>query len=75
MSLRDSARPVCVVRLIVVGDEGKVLILERAEGTHSGHAWCLPGGKLEYGETVADGARRELFEETELRCGEPRFLE
>lgn len=28
--------------------------------------YCLPGGKLEKGETLKDGALRELFEETSI---------
>jgi 8-oxo-dGTP diphosphatase len=31
----------------------------RGEGT-----WTMPGGKLEYGESFEDGARREVLEET-----------
>ena len=30
--------------------------------------WTLPKGKLELGESHADGARREVEEETGLRC-------
>ncbi|MFA5126497.1 MAG: NUDIX domain-containing protein [Patescibacteria group bacterium] len=33
----------------------------RGEGT-----WTMPGGKLEYGESFEEGARRELKEETDL---------
>ena len=43
---------------------GQVLLLKRsAEGDHAG-AWCLPGGKLEEGETALEAALRETREET-----------
>lgn len=34
--------------------------------------WALPGGHLEPGESFLQGARRELFEETNLRLGAAR---
>jgi len=46
------------------GDE--VLLVERS-GDPSGGVWSFPGGHLEWGETLEDAARREVFEETGLR--------
>lgn len=66
--------PVPAVRLIVVDPGGRVLILRRANTQHSQGQWCLPGGKAEYGITLEDSARKELLEETSLRCKELRFL-
>jgi 8-oxo-dGTP pyrophosphatase MutT (NUDIX family) len=43
--------------------EGKVLLTKRDDF----RIWCLPGGKVEDGETVPQGALRETFEETGLR--------
>ncbi|MDP2874443.1 MAG: NUDIX domain-containing protein [bacterium] len=37
----------------------------RGEGT-----WTMPGGKLEFGESFEDGAKREVFEETGLQLNE-----
>ncbi|MEU8921274.1 NUDIX domain-containing protein [Kitasatospora sp. NPDC048545] len=46
----------------VVREDGRVLVIQRADnGT-----WEPPGGVLELGETVEDGVRREVFEETGL---------
>ncbi len=45
---------------------GEVLLVERS-GDPSGGLWSFPGGHLEWGETLEDAARREVFEETGLR--------
>ena len=68
------SRPVAVVRLIVPDASGRVLILRRAPGTTDGGRWCLPGGKVDYGDTVEQAAVRELQEETSLRGTKLRFL-
>lgn len=48
---------------------GRVLLVERARAPLKGY-WSLPGGVLESGETLADGIRREVREETGL-CVQP----
>ena len=45
--------------------EGRILVLKRAGGAAAG-AWYTPGGVLDPGETPAECARRELFEEAGL---------
>ncbi len=44
-----------------------VLFLLRHIDKPQGGTWCLPGGKVDPGETLAAAAARELFEETGLR--------
>lgn len=45
---------------------GRVLLLKRGnDGDHPG-TWCLPGGKVEPGETTVHGACRESMEEVGL---------
>ncbi len=68
------SRPVPVVRLIVGNAEGKVLILRRARTEYAPGNWCLPGGKVDYGETVEQAVAKELREETGLECRTARFL-
>jgi len=67
-------RPVPVVRLIIPDDRGRVLILRRARTAYGEGAWCLPGGKVDYGETADQAVAKELREETALRCESARFL-
>ena len=66
--------PVPVVRLIIVNAEGKVLILKRHNSEYATGQWCLPGGKVDYGETVDETVRKELREETSLTCTSAKFL-
>ena len=66
--------PVPVSRLIVQNDKNEVLILQRAGSAHAEGSWCLPGGKIDYGDTVEESAARELKEETSLDCDSLQFL-
>ena len=55
-------RPIVAVLAVVLrGDQ--VLLVQRAQQPNAGR-WGFPGGVLELGETVAQGAMRELAEET-----------
>ncbi len=59
-------RPIVAVLAVVVrgaGSDTRALIVQRAQQPNAGR-WGFPGGVLELGETVAEGAMRELAEET-----------
>src|SRR5438477_8764150 len=59
---RYPGRPIVAVLAVVLRGE-EALIVQRAQQPNAGR-WGFPGGVLELGETVAEGAMRELFEET-----------
>lgn len=62
----NSSSPVPAVIAVVVRD-GQALLVRRANPPDAG-LWGFPGGKIEYGETVATAALRELLEETGVRA-------
>jgi mutator protein MutT len=47
----------------VVIREGRALLIKRGSAPLEGQ-WSIPGGTLELGESLQDGVRRELLEET-----------
>lgn len=59
---RYPERPIVGVLAVVLRGE-RALVVRRANPPMAGH-WGFPGGILELGETVAEGATRELLEET-----------
>ena len=64
-------RPVVGVGAVVV-HEGRVLLVRRGAAPSRG-LWAVPGGALELGETLQQGAEREILEETgvAIRAREP----
>jgi 8-oxo-dGTP diphosphatase len=65
-------RRICDVHIVLVR-AGRVLMSLRQGGYASG-LWQVPSGHLEEGETTAEGAAREAFEEIGVRV-EPGGLE
>ena len=58
----------------LVRREGRLLLVEEMGPDDPGPTWMLPGGIVEAGESVVEGLRRELREETGLElAGEPRL--
>jgi 8-oxo-dGTP diphosphatase len=58
----------------VVIRDGQVLLVRRGVAPSEG-LWAIPGGMLELGETLQEGAEREIFEETgvTIRAKEPIY--
>ena len=50
---------------------GRVLLLRHIPSKGWGAVWLTPGGKLEEGETVLEGFRREVREEVGLEIADP----
>jgi 8-oxo-dGTP pyrophosphatase MutT (NUDIX family) len=58
--LGDSQRHSVSVAAVVVDGAGRVLVIQRRDTGR----WEIPGGVLELGESIHDGLRREVREET-----------
>jgi len=57
-------RPIVGVGAIII-DHGRVALIKRGNAPLLGE-WSIPGGMLELGETLRQGAEREALEETGL---------
>ncbi len=52
-------RPVVGVSVLATTEDGRILLIKRGDT----HLWALPGGTVEWGETLRSTAIRELLEE------------
>jgi 8-oxo-dGTP diphosphatase len=57
-------RPLVGVAVIIFKDH--MVLLGKRKMSHGDGTWALPGGHLEFNETIEDCAKREVFEETGL---------
>ncbi len=65
---------VVALKAIILYDR-KALIIQRSYGEQSGNgSWEFAGGKLEFGEDLEAGLRREVMEEAGLRIQIDRLL-
>ncbi len=57
--------PVSSVLAIILNNKHEILFVRQKTGPFKGW-WLLPGGKVEFGETIKDALIREVKEETGL---------
>ncbi len=58
--------PVIGVAACYVESESKILLLLRQDHKPQGNTWCLPGGKLDAGDSPLEAVIREVREETSI---------
>jgi 8-oxo-dGTP diphosphatase len=66
---------------VILERDGKILMgmrhpdPDKADSVfRSAGEWCLPGGKLEWGESIEHGAIREVKEETGITISAPQVI-
>lgn len=67
-------RPYVAVRAIIRDADGRVLLLRRARTGYGCGEWCLPGGKIDYGQTAEKAVKDEVDQETGFHCLSVKFL-
>ncbi|KAB3529483.1 NUDIX hydrolase [Alkaliphilus serpentinus] len=65
-------RPIimCGANVILINSQNEILLHHRTDRDW----WGLPGGAMELGESLEETARREVFEEVGLKCGELKLF-
>lgn len=58
-----AVKPLCKAAGVLIICAGEILFLRRAGDSDHAGEWCIPGGKIEDGETSAEAAVRETAEE------------
>ena len=67
--------PYVGVDAIILNDKGEILLEKRAQGmsTFPGY-WAIPGGWMEWGETVEQAVKREVQEELGIEVEVVKFI-
>lgn len=64
-------RPIIGLGVIIL--KGDTILFGKRKSTLEKETWCIPGGHLDYGEELEEGAEREVAEETGLTVKNIRF--
>ena len=77
----ENKRPGVGVAVMILNHEGHVLLGKRHDdpekadsAMHGEGTWTLPGGKLDFGEALEDGAAREALEECGIKVNKMDFV-
>jgi ADP-ribose pyrophosphatase YjhB (NUDIX family) len=54
----------------IFDEQGRIFLTRRTDNGQ----WCLPGGRMEAGESVAEACEREVWEETSLHVRVKRLV-
>ncbi len=65
-------KPKVIVGVLVKNANKYLLVKEKVEGGKE--TWLVPGGKVEFGESLQDAAKREIKEETGLEFEKVKYL-
>ena len=70
--VRDSSGMIChdclyriSLKALIYNDAGQILVVKEIDRTY----WDLPGGGMDFGETIESSLKRELFEEVGYKGG------
>lgn len=58
----------------VIVRKGSTIIQIQRQGSHGAGSWSVPGGHIDFGESVEECAVREVMEETSVTIKNVRFL-
>jgi len=77
--MEEKKRPGIGVGVMILNREGKVLLGKRHEDPSKTFfkltgTWTMPGGKLRYGESFEEGAKREVKEETGIKLNSVKVI-
>lgn len=62
------------VKVIILNDDNKMLLLQRSDKTSRAHGWDFAGGGVDKGEDPLDAAVREASEDTGLSINNIQIL-
>jgi mutator protein MutT len=75
----EKQRPKVGVGVMILNNQSKVLLGKRHDDAekassdlHGEGTWTMPGGKLDFQETLIDGAAREVLEETGIKINKEK---
>lgn len=70
MGHKPQTTPKLAVNAVVFNEKREVLLAKRTDNG----LWCVPGGHVDLGETLAQACLRELYEETGLKAEVVRLV-
>jgi 8-oxo-dGTP diphosphatase len=63
--MQAAQKPVVAVGAVIWNERGEIVLIRRGQEPRLGE-WSIPGGRLEWGESVREAILREVREETGL---------